>query len=385
MKWAFLLCVMVLIAVGLYFQFGWWYAIILGIIILGIILGIIIWGLVALKELEIYEVPKAIYGRYYDRYHDFDTYRYYQPFDKKFAFSHLLTKLDEAIFGSIGILETNIDFETELNHRKNSTNAYRGNLQSFNLENDEQVINFFYSYGRLRITWTYNQDPIITNIMKYINIIKYFKIEDIENIGIQEQEEIAKQMINLISENKSSIDDYLKKNGMLIQNKKDNNQNDKYVDNDYLKKNGMLIQNKNERTKNMAVIKELALEIIRSINASDVIYAEYAVPGAMGNCGGVIIYVLDNEILVCYQTNFYTDEFSYYSAIEFFENNSALFKAYYGGCGNHVFVNAKIILEVEDEDFIYKTPKQKYEIRSSVFGVFDSVRDQLFGDQGSIS
>jgi hypothetical protein len=195
-------------ALGLYFQLGWLYWIIWGIIIILVLVGFLF--------LVVYGVSM---GFYYMN-HDLKTHCYYQPRDKKFAFSHILTKLDEAIFGGIGVLETDIITDTEKNtaleHRKNSPEAYEGNLGSFNLGNDEQVINFFYSYGQLRITWTYNQIPIIT---------KYFKIKDIVNIGIQEQEEIATQMINLISENKNSID------------------------NDYLKKNGMLIQNENERTK----------------------------------------------------------------------------------------------------------------------------------------
>jgi hypothetical protein len=159
-----------------------------------IITRIFIIGLILLFLYGLF-VAWAISSGLYNRYHDFDTYPYYQPFDKKFAFSHLLNKIDEAIFAGIGILKANIitdtERNTELEHRKNSTNgnAYKGNLGSFNLENDEQIINFFYSYGLLRITYS-NKDTII---------IKRFKVKHIMNVSIREQENIAKKMIKSIS------------------------------------------------------------------------------------------------------------------------------------------------------------------------------------------
>ncbi len=43
---------------------------------------------------------------------------------------------------------------------------------------------------------------------------------------------------------------------------------------------------------------ELSKEIIDSLSVNDIIYAEVAEGGAMGNVGGIMIYVLENKQLI---------------------------------------------------------------------------------------
>jgi len=132
-------------------------------------------------------------------------------------------------------------------------------------------------------------------------------------------------------------------------------------------------------------ITQLTKSLIDNIKPKDIIYAEYAGGGAMGNAGGVMIYTIEDNTLLCYETSAFTNEDIYTQAVELLlrhqdqiKNNNLvvqenLFDHYYGGMGNNVFVNKSILLEIRDGYFLLKRDNVEYQVLPSVQGVFDSV------------
>jgi hypothetical protein len=61
------------------------------------------------------------------------------------------------------------------------------------------------------------------------------------------------------------------------------------------------------------ITKTLSKSIVDSIEIDKIIYAEVTPPGAMGNAGGIIIYIpqIGTNELVCYETSIYSDEETY--------------------------------------------------------------------------
>jgi hypothetical protein len=130
---------------------------------------------------------------------------------------------------------------------------------------------------------------------------------------------------------------------------------------------------------------ELTKEVLDSIMAKDIIYAEYAELGAMGNAGGVMIYIIKENQLNCYGTNIYKNKGIYKNVIDILVENAdsfrntnvvnqnAIFNFYGGGFGNNVFVNRNILLLPVDGYFVYINNDKSYFIYSSVQGVFDRV------------
>src|SRR5690606_8659392 len=113
-------------------------------------------------------------------------------------------------------------------------------------------------------------------------------------------------------------------------------------------------------------------------------------PGAMGNSGGIIIYIRqdNNKEMLCYETNVYDDEETYILAEEKLfkhldrENTNSkkdnlYFDFYYGGMGNNVFINKKVTLSIKDNFFVYQTDNIEFQILSSVQGVFNSVVNHM--------
>lgn len=143
-----------------------------------------------------------------------------------------------------------------------------------------------------------------------------------------------------------------------------------------------------------AIQKSLSISILKSIAIDEIIYAEITPEGAMGNSGGIIIYIpkKDTNELICYQTNIYEDEDAYTFAENLFSKNmdifntdlddkSLYFNCYNGGMGNIVFINKKVNLVIQNDCFIYSTEHHKFKIYSSVQGVFYSVVSQLQKDR----
>lgn len=138
------------------------------------------------------------------------------------------------------------------------------------------------------------------------------------------------------------------------------------------------------------ITKKLSKSILDSIEIDKIIYAEVTPPGAMGNSGGIILYVRqeNNTDMFCFETSIYDDEDIYLLAEKVLfkhldrENNISgkeqlYFDFYYGGMGNNVFINKKINLSIQDNYFVYHIDDLEYQIFSSVKGVFNSVVNQM--------
>lgn len=137
------------------------------------------------------------------------------------------------------------------------------------------------------------------------------------------------------------------------------------------------------------IMIQLTKSLIESIIPKEIIYAEFAGGGAMGNTGGIMLYIIEKDTLICYETNVFKDEEIYVQAKKLllkhqdrFKNigvelQDKLFDLFYGGMGNNVFVNKNITLEIKDGYFIYKKENIEYQILPSVGGVFDSIVDVM--------
>lgn len=119
-------------------------------------------------------------------------------------------------------------------------------------------------------------------------------------------------------------------------------------------------------------------DILETLSSREIIYAEVAGGGAMGNSGVIMIYVIKKEQLVCYETSVFTDEEVYLIADDFLSINvKTFFNFYYGGMGNNVFINKNIELKIKQEYFAYLQNGFEYKIYSSVNGVFNSVVNRI--------
>ncbi|MCL2184638.1 MAG: hypothetical protein FWB86_02120 [Treponema sp.] len=128
---------------------------------------------------------------------------------------------------------------------------------------------------------------------------------------------------------------------------------------------------------------ELSKEIIDKLKLENIIYAEYAEPGAMGNSGGVIIYAITDNNFNCYLTNIRQNENLYALIIDILEGNiidegdeihgKGIFRLFYCNYGNYVFINKDISLKIGLDHFIFTSNNLKYIIDSSVEGVFNMV------------
>ena len=115
---------------------------------------------------------------------------------------------------------------------------------------------------------------------------------------------------------------------------------------------------------------------IGNIDFKKVIYGELSEEGAMGNMGGILLYVLDNkDSLITYETNAFIDKEAYKAVTEKVDLNISLFNTYDGGFGNYVYVKKGINLEIDDEYncFWYHSKDSKLRVNSSVVGVFNNV------------
>jgi hypothetical protein len=138
------------------------------------------------------------------------------------------------------------------------------------------------------------------------------------------------------------------------------------------------------------ISKSLLVSTLKKIEVNNILYAEVTPTGAMGNSGGIIIYLRDrtNKEIVRYETNIDDNEEAYLLAGEILfkysdnentnsDNVNLYFDYYYGGMGNNVFINKKIKLSLHEKYFIYKEAESEYQITSSVPSVFFSVNDQI--------
>lgn len=129
---------------------------------------------------------------------------------------------------------------------------------------------------------------------------------------------------------------------------------------------------------NEAYTIKLTKDILETLSPREIIYAEVAGGGAMGNSGGIMIYVINKVQLICYETSVFTDEEVYLIADDFLSNKEkTFFNFYYGGMGNNVFINKNVELKIKKEYFSYFQNGFEYKIYSSVKGVFNSVVNRM--------
>lgn len=125
-------------------------------------------------------------------------------------------------------------------------------------------------------------------------------------------------------------------------------------------------------------------ENLDSIDFDKVVYCEISSAGAMGNAGGILLYLLDGEEdgednFITYETNVSTDEESYEATSERMNQKANFFVNYSGGFGNDVYVRKDTQLEVDEEYncFWYHSQNTKLRIDSSVRGVFLQVVSEM--------
>jgi hypothetical protein len=126
----------------------------------------------------------------------------------------------------------------------------------------------------------------------------------------------------------------------------------------------------------------ITTENLNSIDFDKVIYCEISPKGAMGNEGGILIYVLNSEDnLITYETNVFKDQESFDSAVERIEQNLDLFVNYSGGFGNYVYIKKNIEFEIDEKYkcFWYHSKNTKLRIDTSVEGVFLIVSAEMTG------
>lgn len=137
--------------------------------------------------------------------------------------------------------------------------------------------------------------------------------------------------------------------------------------------------------------KTLSKSVMNSLDANAIIYAEIALPGAMGSPGNVLIYVYqtDTKELVRYTTNIHNDEETYCLAEEMLFQHADQkeidqktgeelhFDMYHGGMGNTIFINKNVTLDLHDHFFTYKTDGLTFQLFSSIYVIYSKVRNQM--------
>ena len=236
----------------------------------------------------------------------------------------------------------------------------------------------------LKTSFTYSLSNDLDELKNVISSKTGILIENIEKLEWRENKGLAKEVKNLMKMHNLSycstswIEDDIQY--FVINHQIDNNY---YI---YSGKamNGWIM---NELIEPDYI--ELTNEILEKIPMIEIIYAEYAEPGAMGNAGGIIIYIIINKKLVCYETTCKKDSLTYDNTIYKLLNNSNylrnnekineewIYKYYSGGFGNYVFINKNKKIKSIGEYFLFIHDKYYYCIRSSVQGVFVRVVYQM--------
>jgi len=124
----------------------------------------------------------------------------------------------------------------------------------------------------------------------------------------------------------------------------------------------------------------ITTENLDLIDFEKVVYCEMSSPGAMGNEGGILIYILrDEDTLVTYETNIKVDPQIYEIVSDMIDQNIDFFVQYPGSFGNYVYIKNGIQLEIDKKYncFWYHSQNTKLRINSSVQGVFDSTVTEM--------
>ena len=131
---------------------------------------------------------------------------------------------------------------------------------------------------------------------------------------------------------------------------------------------------------------ELTIDILNKLNISEVIYAEVASAGAMGNSGGMCIYTLVNNEFMCYESSVFKKPEIYNAGVDLLfkhkeddihsseSQNAVYFKFIKAGMGNVVFVNVNWPITFGLEFLIFEKNAIQYEIECTCLGVFDGIQ-----------
>jgi|GEM_PF-1622586 hypothetical protein len=117
-------------------------------------------------------------------------------------------------------------------------------------------------------------------------------------------------------------------------------------------------------------------ENLDSIDFNKVVYCEVATTGAMGNAGGIILYLLkDERSLVTYEINIKLDKELFDTTSDLIKQHAGAFIYLSGGYGNSVLIKKDLKLEIDEKYkcFWYHSQSTKLRIDSSVHGVFNSL------------
>lgn len=132
----------------------------------------------------------------------------------------------------------------------------------------------------------------------------------------------------------------------------------------------------------------ITAENLDSIDFDKVIYCEISPTGAMGNEGGILIYLLnDKDNLITYETNVSIDKESYDVTSERINQNANLFTNYSGGMGNYVYIKKGTQLEIDEKYncFWYHSQNTKLRVDSSVQGVFLRIVAEMKSEDDKIN
>lgn len=142
-------------------------------------------------------------------------------------------------------------------------------------------------------------------------------------------------------------------------------------------------QKSDDKLPNYYVSVKLTRSKLASIDFADVVYGERSQAGAMGNAGGVILYVLKDGKLTRFNTNVFDDEETCLAALKQITTDEKRFDIYYGGMGNGIIINKSVTLLPDSEQncFWLETKNHRLKIDASVPGVFMQVAKQLAGAQ----
>ena len=155
---------------------------------------------------------------------------------------------------------------------------------------------------------------------------------------------------------------------------------------------------------------ELTAEILNELIVEKIIFAEFALPGAMGRKGQAKIYYISDGNYYRYEADcFKMNPDLYFRTIDFLVKNirnnkniylkmldflgkdknkistcfkdetqeNGIFEFYYGGMGNYFFINKNITLKQADEYCIYTEDKKEYNVYISCYGVFFHVGNAI--------
>ena len=114
----------------------------------------------------------------------------------------------------------------------------------------------------------------------------------------------------------------------------------------------------------------ITAENLNSIDFDKVIYYEVSPIGAMGNEGGILIYVLkDEDNLITYETNVSIDKELCDATLKLLDQKANSFSGYSGGMGNYVYIKKDIQLEIDEKYgcFWYHSQNTKLRIYLSDF------------------